>query len=197
MIECKNIQFTVGAVTIIDSLSFFIKEKQKAGVVGESGKGKSSVLKILQAYLQPSAGEVYINNEKLTVKNIDEIRKNIVWIPQNFNLPVEKGIDLLKLMQLQQNLKKVEAILPELGLEKLYLHKNFNEISGGQKQRVIIAICLSIPCKILLMDEPTSSLDETAIDLLLRKINSLEDTTVLSASHNASWINKTEKIIEL
>ncbi len=197
MIECKNIQLTFDAVTIIDSLSFFIKEKQKACVVGESGKGKSSVLKILQAYLQPSAGEVYINNEKLTVKNIDEIRKNIVWIPQNFNLPVEKGIDLLKLMQLQQNLKKAEAILPELGLEKLYLHKNFNEISGGQKQRVIIAICLSIPCKILLMDEPTSSLDETAIDLLLRKINSLEDTTVLSASHNASWINKTEKIIEL
>ena len=197
MIECKNIQLTFDAVTIIDSLSFFIKEKQKACVVGESGKGKSSVLKILQAYLQPSAGEVYINNEKLTVKNIDEIRKNIVWIPQNFNLPVEKGIDLLKLMQLQQNLKKAEAILPELGLEKLYLHKNFNEISGVQKQRVIIAICLSIPCKILLMDEPTSSLDETAIDLLLRKINSLEDTTVLSASHNASWINKTEKIIEL
>jgi len=197
MIECKNIKLSFDDVTIIESLSFLVEENQKACVVGESGKGKSSVLKILQAYIQPSAGRVYINNEELTVKNIDEIRKNIVWIPQNFNLPVEKGIDLLKLMQLQQNLKKAETILPELGLEKLYLHKNFNEISGGQKQRVIIAICLSIPCKILLMDEPTSSLDETAIDLLLKKINSLEDTTVLSASHNASWINKTQKIIEL
>jgi putative ABC transport system ATP-binding protein len=197
MIECKNIQLTFGAVTIIDSLSFFIKEKQKACVVGESGTGKSSVLKMLQAYVQPARGEIYINNEKLTVKSVDEIRKNIIWIPQNFNLPVEKGIDLLKLMQLHQNTEKVEEILPELGLERQHLYTNFNEISGGQKQRVIISICLSIPSKILLMDEPTSSLDESSIDLLLNKINSLSDTTVLSASHNASWIKKTDKIIEL
>jgi putative ABC transport system ATP-binding protein len=100
-------------------------------------------------------------------------------------------------MQLQQNTEKVEEILPELGLEKQHLHTNFNEISGGQKQRVIISICLSIPSKILLMDEPTSSLDEASIDLLLNKINSLSGTTVLSASHNASWIQKTYKIIEL
>lgn len=197
MIECKNVQLSFDAVTIIESLSFLIEENQKACVVGESGKGKSSVLKMLQGYIQPAVGEIYINKEKLTEKSIENIRQNIVWIPQNFNLPVEKGIDLLKLMQLQHYLEKVEEILPELGIEKEYLHKNFNEISGGQKQRVITSICLSIPCKILLMDEPTSSLDEISIELLINKINSLSDTTVLSASHNASWINKTEKIIEL
>ncbi len=197
MIECKNIKLSFDTVTIIESLSFLVKENQKACVVGESGKGKSSVLKMLQGYVQAASGEIIIDNEQLTEKSIDSIRQKMVWIPQNFNLPVEKGIDLLKLMQLQQNTEKVEEILPELGLEKQHLYTNFNEISGGQKQRVIISICLSIPSKILLMDEPTSSLDEASINLLLNKINSLSDTTVLSASHNASWIQKTDKIIEL
>ena len=77
------------------------------------------------------------------------------------------------------------------------IDKNFTEMSVGQKQRVVIAACLTLDGDILLMDEPTSALDNHSIEKLISTINSLENKTILSVSHNSKWIDNSDLIIEL
>lgn len=151
----------------------------------------------MQGYLLPNKGEIHLHGLLLNEKNIQEIRKKIVWIPQNINLPVDHGLELMKLMEISSHQPLVESFLEQLGLENSMLSKNFNEISGGQKQRVIMAICLSLDKEIIMMDEPTSSLDEDSIQLLIHCLKSLKNKTIISASHNSTWMKSTDQIIAL
>jgi len=197
MIKCNNISLFYGDKSVFENFSFEIKQGEIVTVKGESGKGKSSLLKILQGYVPIKNGIVEINGDVLSQNTISKIRNNIIWIPQNVNLPVKNGTQLLELIGLKSNTVVVESLLQLLGLESDILNKDFQKISGGQKQRIIIAICLSIEKPIVLMDEPTSSLDEASIQLLLNTVKSLKDKTILSASHNNTWIENSNRIIEL
>jgi polar amino acid transport system ATP-binding protein/putative ABC transport system ATP-binding protein len=128
--------------------------------------------------------------------SISDIRKRMAWIPQNINLPVNSGSELMELLELK-NQEKVNPFLNRLGLEKEFLHQDFKEISGGQKQRIVIAVCLSMGKKIIFMDEPTAALDDETISSLIETVTKLKDTTVISASHNQQWIESCTKQIKL
>ncbi len=197
MIRCDNISLFYGNKSVFENLSFEIKTNEFVTIKGESGKGKSSLLKIIQGYVPFTKGSIEINGETLTQITISNIRNNIIWIPQNVNLPVKNGMQLIELLGLNKNQSEVEFLLYHLGLDPKILGKDFQKISGGQKQRVIIAICLSINKPIVLMDEPTSSLDEVSIQLLLKTLKGLKNKTILSASHNSTWIDNSNRIIEL
>lgn len=197
MIECKNISLSYSKKLIIDDFNLYVKQGENICIAGESGRGKSTLLKILQGYLLPDKGAVYINDSKINDSSIHIIRKKISWIPQNINLPVENGVELMNLMNTPSTVERAKGFLLELGLGKEFIEANFNEISGGQKQRVIIAICLSLNKEIVLMDEPTSSLDEESIVLLVNTIKNLKGKTIISASHNQNWINNVDKTIYL
>ena len=197
MIQCKNIELTFSDKKIFKDLNFFIEQGQKVCLSGPSGIGKSTLLKILQGYVIPDRGQVMINNIILTNKTVKEIREKIIWIPQNINLPVHNGWDLLNLMDIPSNIDVVIRICGKLGLEKDIISKDFDQISGGQKQRIITAICLSLNKDIILMDEPTSSLDDASIYLLIKVIQSMNEKTILSASHNQLWVKSSDKQITL
>ena len=197
MIECDNISLFFGKKNIFKDVSFTVEEGEFITIKGESGTGKSSLLKMLQGYIPYSKGNIKIKGELLNVDSISNIRNNIIWIPQNVNLPVKNGVELMQLMGLDNHISQVELLLGQLGLESSMLHKDFQKVSGGQKQRIIIAICLSINKPIVLMDEPTSSLDEASIKLLLTTVKDLKNRTVLSTSHNATWIENSNRVVEL
>ncbi len=197
MIECDNISLSFGKKNIFKDVSFIVEEGEFITIKGESGTGKSSLLKMLQGYIPYSKGNIKIKGELLNVDSISYIRNNIIWIPQNVNLPVKNGVELMQLMALDNHISQVELLLGQLGLESSMLHKAFQKVSGGQKQRIIIAICLSINKPIVLMDEPTSSLDEASIKLLLTTVKDLKNKTVLSTSHNATWIENSNRVVEL
>lgn len=197
MIECQNISLSYSNKLILDNFNLTVNRGENICLAGESGKGKSTLLKIMQGYLLPDKGQVFIKNMQVSPSSINSIRKHISWIPQNINLPVENGTELMTLMNTSGTVKKAQNFLTKLGLEENFITRNFNEISGGQKQRVIISICLSLDKEILLMDEPTSSLDEDSIALFIQTIQSLKDKTIVSASHNQTWINNVEKTVHL
>ncbi len=197
MIECKNISLSFGKKNIFQDISFTVEEGEFITIKGESGTGKSSLLKMIQGYIPFSKGNIKVKGELLNVDSISNIRNSIIWIPQNVNLPVKNGVELMQLMGLNNNHSQVELLMSQLGLEPNLLHKDFQKVSGGQKQRIIIAICLSINKPIVLMDEPTSSLDEASIKLLLSAVKGLKNKTVLSTSHNATWINNSNRVVEL
>lgn len=197
MIQCQNIHLSFKNKVVFSDLNILIGEHQNVCISAPSGVGKSSLLKLLQGYLFPDQGEIRIRGLLLNEKNIQQIRKWITWIPQNIYLPVDNGLDLMKLMEVTAIQTKAEAYLEQLGLEKSILSKDFSQISGGEKQRTIVAICLSLDHDIIMMDEPTSSLDEESIQLLIQCIQSLKGKTILSASHNASWMKSADQIIKL
>ncbi len=197
MIKCKNISLKFGDKNIFEDFSFEVNSSEFVTIKGESGKGKSSLLKILQGYVSFINGSIEINGDILEQSSISKIRNSIIWIPQNVNLPVHNGMQLVDLLGLKDNINKIESLLKQLDIDIDMLSADFQKISGGQKQRIIIAICLSIKKPIVLMDEPTSSLDETSIQLLLKTVKGLKNKTILSASHNNTWINNSNRVIEL
>lgn len=155
------------------------------------------MLRLLQGYVQFDSGEVQIDDIALQVSTVDLIRTKMVWVPQNIHLPVDNGLELLSLMNAAQKRTHVKSALHDLGLDDSYLSKGFGEISGGQKQRIVLAVCMSLDREIVLMDEPTSSLDEDTIALLIKLMEKHPEKTVLSATHNQSWLQHADKVIEL
>ena len=197
MIEFKNINLKFPDIKLFENLNFKIESREKVCISGDSGKGKSTLLKMLQGYVLPDDGEIFIDNIKMDYHYINAIRDMMIWIPQNINLPVDNGSELMELMDISSNKLKVEDLLNQLKLEKTMLSKDFRKISGGQKQRIIIAICLSIEKNIILMDEPTSSLDTESIAALINTISLMENKTFLSASHNYQLLMEFGRVIRL
>ena len=197
MIELKNIELSFSDNKIFENFSLKINKNENICLSGKSGKGKSTLLKLIQGYVIPNEGEIIIKDISLNTNTINQIRETIIWIPQNINLPVSNGLELMELLDISSKHETVLNFIERLDLETDIISKDFSKISGGQKQRIIVAICLSIDKEIILMDEPTSSLDENSICLLIKLINSLENKTIISASHNQTWLNNANKIINL
>jgi len=197
MIYFENISLSFSEKIIFKNLNIEIKQGENICLSGPSGKGKSTLLNLLQGYVLPNEGKITVNGKVIGDSTIKEIRKNIISIPQNINLPVKNGMELIELMEISQNLPEIQDYMRKLGLEEEIVWKDFASISGGQKQRLIISICLSQSKDIILMDEPTSSLDNNSIKLLTKTISELNNKTIISASHNQVWAQSADKIIEL
>lgn len=197
MVNCENVALRYNGKQVFSNLNFSVAKGESLCVCGSSGKGKTSVLMLLQAYLKPAEGTIALDGETYTAENAHILRKKIAWVPQNINLPVENCRELLQMMEIPSKELAVLQYMEKLGLQKELFHKPFNEISGGQKQRLIIAVCLSLGRKIVLLDEPTASLDDESIDLLIQTVKSIKDVVVISASHNQKWIEHADKCVYL
>jgi len=197
MINFDHVSLRFQDKTIFHDLNLDIKKGERVSLIGGSGRGKTTLLKLVQGYLLPDSGTIKIYDEVLTSKSIHHLRKEMAWIPQNINLPVSKGIELMRLMDITDKSTSISIFLEELGLNASIIHDDFSKISGGQKQRIVISIVLSLDKSIILLDEPTSSLDDKSIKMLLKVMKSLENKTIVSASHNQVWNNQADKVIEL
>ena len=167
----------------LKDINLEIEQGDIFGIIGMSGAGKSTLVRCLNFLERPTAGEVEIEGEKLSMLSEKELRKkrqNIAMIFQHFNLLMQKSVlDNVAFPLRIQGIRKKEAkeqarqYLKEVGLqdkERSYPSK----LSGGQKQRVAIARALASKPHILLCDEATSALDPQttqAILDLLRDIN--------------------------
>lgn len=197
MIKCERINLRFGDKIIFDDLNIVIKKGEHLCISGASGKGKSTFLRLLQGYVIPDAGTITINETILTPVNIRALRKQMAWIPQNINLPVHNGMELITMLQLNDKLQNILSIADRLGLEKDLISQDFLKISGGQKQRLIIAICLAMDKEILIMDEPTAALDSESIHKLAHYIGELNGKTIVSASHNPIWLESAKNVYSL
>lgn len=198
MISAENITVIFkGEDSLFKDFSFHIPANSHTCFAGGSGKGKSTILKLLQAYVLPKKGIISIDNCELTPQNIYEMRGLMTYVPQNIHLPVKSGIELVKLLGIIANQSLIDEFLTELDIEPSLIFKSFDEISGGQKQRIVISVCLSLDRKIILLDEPTASLDAESNEKLIALIKRLKNKTIVSASHNPIWMKSADKIINL
>jgi len=194
----------------LNNVSLKINDGEKVGIIGFSGAGKSSLLRIINGLIKPSNGEVYIDDTDLCTlnkKQLNNVRQSIGMVFQDFNLlngltifeNVALPLRISKKITIKNEIKtKVEALLELVGLKE---KKNAypNQLSGGQKQRVAIARALINNPKYLLCDEITSALDlDTAIAItkLLNDIHQKLNITIIFVTHQIEIIkNVCEKII--
>ena len=202
MISLRGVSLTYpNGVRALDHVDLTVTKGSFVFLVGHSGTGKSSLLKLLYREMRPTAGEVTVDNirvDTLRRSKVPALRRNIGVVFQDFKLLTHKTVWENVAFALQvtgANTKDVKRQVPR-SLDLVGLsHKSRmlpSELSGGEQQRTAIARALVNNPKILLCDEPTGNLDPsntTEIMELLQRIN-LKGTTVVVATHNAAVVDR-------
>ncbi|MFD1170282.1 amino acid ABC transporter ATP-binding protein [Oceanobacillus caeni] len=198
MIKAKEISKVFGNNTVLKNISTTINTGEVVAVIGPSGSGKSTFLRCLNLLEEPTSGEIYLNDKKITDKKVDKlvVRKNIGMVFQHFHLfPHMTVLDNVTYApQKVKGLSKSEAqkiakeLLAKVGLtdkESAYP----NRLSGGQKQRVAIARALAMEPEIMLFDEPTSALDPEMVKEVLDVMKDLAGTgmTMVIVTHEMNF----------
>lgn len=168
MLEIKNISFSYKkGSNVLENISLNVKHGEILGILGPNGTGKTTFIKCINNILKPDCGEVLFNGKNLSNMEQQEIAKIIAYVPQYvssfFNVNV---IDTVMMGRLPYADRKysdedesiVFEILRKMNLEK-FAFRNIKEMSGGERQRVFIARAMAQQPKVIILDEPTSSLD--------------------------------------
>lgn len=205
MIKLENVSKEyVAGVPALSDISLDIDEGEFVFVVGDSGSGKSTFIKLLLKELDPTSGTIWINDKplnKIKRRQVPKLRRNIGVVFQDFRLlkdrNVYENIAFAQKVIGENNLhirKKVSKMLSMVGLAAKY--RSFpRQLSGGEQQRVAIARALVNQPKILLADEPTGNLDNNnawEIMKLLEEINN-KGTTVVVVTHNMEIVKVMNK----
>jgi len=196
---------------ILNGISFEVNAGETIGIIGESGGGKSTFLRILAGLETADEGiikfegeNLYNNNKKLDIQKIKTLRKKIGMIFQSFNLfDHMTALENVTSGLLIRGINKKEAkTIAEKQIEKVGLINKINnlpsQLSGGEKQRIAIARALAIDPDLILFDEPTSALDPKLKIEVLSVIEKLkqEKRTMIIVSHEMNFINDiSDKII--
>jgi len=182
---------------VIDGIDLHVDKKEIFGLVGETGSGKSTILRMMNGFIEPDEGSIFLMDKFLNRASRRELVKETSMIFQGFNLlgnlNVIENILLptrLRKGNQRENIEKARELLSFVGLSD-FEEAHIRNLSGGQKQRVAIARTLITNPRIIFCDEPTSALDEKMsyeILRLLKDINEKFETTIVMVSHDIGVI---------
>jgi D-methionine transport system ATP-binding protein len=196
-LEQVHLQAAVGIDLLLRDISFEVKPQEIVGIVGASGSGKTSLLRLINGLVSPSQGKIKL--EELPVENYTpvELRRRLVLTPQEPKLLGMKVIDALSYPLQLQHLSaseiqtQVDTWINLLHIPTEWLGKTELQLSLGQRQLVAIARSLMMKPQVILLDEPTSALDiGTATFLLkiLKKLNQEQKLTIIMVNHQLELI---------
>ena len=201
-IEIKSINAFYEKLHVLKNIELNVSKGEIVSLIGPSGSGKSSLLKMLVGLLIPKSGKIYLNGNLVDFKNQSDlrtIREQIAIVFQQYNLfqnmNVLKNVCIAPTKIQKRNPKEVNEqalnLLEKVGL-KDKLKSYPDELSGGQQQRVAIARALCLNPQILLLDEITSALDPELVKEVLDSIRLLasEGMTMLIVSHEMNFVKE-------
>jgi len=196
LVEVKNLKKSYGSKEAVKGISFKIKDDEILGLLGPNGSGKTTTIGMMLGLLKPSNGEIIIDGKKIEDNRI-EILKKINFISPYIELPKKLTVKqnlivYCKLYSVSDIKKRIEYLSEKLRLGDL-LNKITGELSSGQKNRVSLAKALINKPKILLLDEPTASLDPEIGDFVrtfLENYKKEKKISILLASHNMNEVTR-------
>jgi len=206
LLEAIGIRKQFPGVLALDDVSLTLERGEVVAVVGENGAGKSTLMKVVAGLYQPEAGELRMNGVTVRFNSpSDAIRAGVSLIHQELNLAENLNVfdnlflgrektwgGPLKLLNRSKVQGFARELLAKVGLPESLLFAQVDKLAPGQKQLVEIARALGLDAKILIMDEPTSSLTQTETELLYKVIDDLRSSgvTVLYISHRLAEVKQ-------
>ena len=206
-IKVMNLKFKYANKLILDNVNFEIEDGEKVLLLGSSGSGKSTILKLLFKYYNIERNYISLNNYDINDYTVKDIRNNITYISQNeilFNDTIKNNIILDRNICEDRFLKiskliYVEDIIKDeiFGYDKL-LEENGINLSGGQRQRIILARALLKNSKIILIDEGLNEIDINLERKILKNIfNEFKNETFIIVSHRLNNMDLFDKVLKL
>lgn len=196
MIRLEKVRKTYdGIKNIVDDLDFEIRSGELVVLVGESGCGKTTTMKMINRLIEPDGGDIYIDGRSIKSFNKNELRRNIGYVIQDIglfpHLTVRKNVSVVPLLCKKDKAlvdRSVEELLRLVNLPpEEYADRYPGELSGGQQQRVGFARALANNPDIILMDEPFSALDPITREQLQNELLSLQEElhkTIVFVTHD-------------
>ena len=196
-IEIKSLTKNYNKYLAVNKINFVIEKNKTVGLLGPNGCGKTTTIGMLLGLVTPTSGEI-----KLEGKNIDSFKRDEILRRFNFASPyvelpkkltVKQNLEIYGRLYGIQNLKKrIDEISHDLDIKNFFERKT-GELSSGQKNRVSLAKSLINKPEVLLLDEPTASLDPDIGDFIrsyIQNYKSKNKVTILLASHNMSEVER-------
>ncbi|WP_075522665.1 ABC transporter ATP-binding protein [Candidatus Pelagibacter communis] len=195
-LEINSLNKIFNNVEAVKNISFRIKKNEIIGLLGPNGCGKTTTMGMILGLLKPTSGTIFINNKEIE-KNKIEILKKINFISPYIELPkkltVQQNLNIYgKLYGIKNIKKKIEYLCEKLRLNEI-IYKITGELSSGQKNRVSLAKAVINDPILLLLDEPTASLDPETGDYVrsfLENYQKEKANSILLASHNMNEVER-------
>jgi len=194
-IEYKNVQKKYGEQAVVDNFSLAISKGEFVTIIGSSGSGKTTILKMVNGLILPDQGNVYVEGKDIAKEDLIVLRRNIGYAIQGSvlfpHMTIEKNIAYVPNLLNKGDKKRTKAAVRKwleiVGLAEDMLERFPDELSGGQQQRVGIARALAASPDILIMDEPFGAVDEiTRVQLQdeISRIHKQTGITVMFVTHD-------------
>ena len=195
MIKFEKISKKFKNTTVLSDVTFEIEEGQLVAIIGESGCGKTTTLKMINRLIKPTSGKIHINGEDISMKNVIDLRRNIGYVIQQTGLfphmTIRENIELIPKVQnksAEDITQRTYDLMDMVGLDcNEFLDRYPTELSGGQQQRVGVARAFATNPDIILMDEPFSALDPITRSSLQDELVSLQSKlkkTIVFVTHD-------------
>jgi len=197
LISFSNVSHSYNDKAVLKAISFTIDKGEFITLIGRSGCGKTTLLKLINALCTPSSGTITVNGKDLATIDKVELRRRIGYVIQSIalfpHMTVEENIAYVPSLKKEGSWNKAEraeksrALLHLVGLDEGLLKSYPRTLSGGQKQRVGIARALASNPEILLMDEPFGAVDEITREQLQEELLSIQqekNLTIVFVTHD-------------
>ena len=196
-IEIKNLTKNYNKFLAVNKINFLIQKNKTIGLLGPNGCGKTTTIGMILGLVTPSSGEIKIENKNISTFKRDEILKRFNFASPYVELPkkltVRQNLEIYGRLYGIKNLnERIYEISEDLNIKNFFDRKT-GELSSGQKNRVSLAKSLINKPEVLLLDEPTASLDPDIGDFVrsyIQDYKSKNKVTILLASHNMSEVER-------
>jgi len=203
-LDIDEVSFSYGRqeVLALKGVSLSLAPRRCLGLIGPNGAGKSTLLRLAAGLVKPSSGQVRVEGTSTTRLGARALGQIVAYVPQTFSLPFSFSVHDVVLQgrhphmgratfESRRDLEVTRSVMEQTGTWRLR-DRAFDELSGGERQRVLIAAALAQEPRLLVLDEPTSSLDlryQAATVSLVRELVENRDLSVLVALHDLNLVS--------